>query len=240
MYVNLFLKRKKGEKGVILRNKFSTPLVFNKPHKIGVLAVSLSSRKVHNSPVERGFIISAVDGSAPEVYLFTRKHWAYLKEVAAELRKLISESAFGINIAVHEKNLRWTLPANTEIRFSHELSDYLGITDGKITAPQAKTVYSTPDLKSGFSRIYLQSKDILPLQHYRDRLAPILDSFDYTFEHDLISRRFPSPIYHYLSQKRLEELTIYLTDEFGRLLGMDDGHAWVLVHIKACQEESLD
>ncbi len=241
MYVNLFLKREKGEKGVILQNKFPTPIVFKKPHKVGVVAVSLSS-KIDNSPIERGFIISKTDGTDQEVLLFTRKHWTNIKGIAAELRKLIKETIYNgvVNVIVHEKTqLRWTLPNNIEFRFSNELGRYLGIKGGKITGKDATTIYSTPNLKSGFSRIYIQSKYIFPSQHFRDQYSRILDSFDYSYEHDIISRRFPFPIYHSLNQKRLEEITLYFTDEYGRLVTMDDAHTWVLIHIKPDEEEKI-
>lgn len=246
MYVNLTPPYPASFSSVYVENKFSTPLVFDKPHEVAVIEASVSH--ILNTPKDRSFVIRSQDESLPRAtILIAKTRWNNVTELVNEIAKQIEKTPFNQLLIVSLRNprvypeqdtIQWSFSRNIEVYFPPELKFWLGFQanistsgPGPGSARAPNLILTKPNFQRGFSRVFLLCDSIFPSEYIWNGFHRKIGSIPVKYE---IFNGFSTtnPIYHPLSTTKLEKIEILFTDEYGRSLTLENGRVFVLIHIR--------
>ncbi len=164
-----------------------------------------------------------------------------LKNDILEVLKKIKEGGlpkkdFELSSNDINNTLTWKLGKGTSVTFSDELEAWMGAEEETLVnrGTKKQNFELKPNFDYNYCQFFLTSDIVSPNQCLKDKLLPILaPPFQlYHEEGQPIFRSFESPIYQKIKPNWVEKIEVEFRDELGRILTMNKGMAYVLLHIK--------
>lgn len=207
----------------------------SREYEIAVENVYLTTNII-NTP-EDNWIIIRVEGEDDEYAYLPPDKYVSVPKLAAALRIAIENAGVpGDRLTVvkerEKERLRWRIGEGISVLPSLGMAKLMGYPPNTEMTGPTSYVGVVPTFLRNYRLLFLKTDLISPNTLLGNSYQPILDTCPIYHEAQMSFHPFDKPKYQKIRSNWIEKIEIKLCDENGRDLRMNDGVAYVMLHIK--------